>query len=233
MYYSDGISLFKSKYKTLSFNRKVDVQNLTNAEIMMYLSMAAQWLNHNYKIAEKLATVDLVQSQSLYTTGSGATNIPKDLHLIKTVEINQDGDNKVEVTSKEVVNETAKLAGLPTMLTVYLTADNRVLEINSNPTYSYDATSAPEYRLNILYTPRLDIFDSQNTITYSTYNETSTGFGGSFLLPPEWTGVMVDLALSEIFMDLKPGIMQIAEKMARDVKPKYVAKDLKYRLGVW
>lgn len=204
------------------------------------LSQAQQYLGDTFSLYEKTGTLDLVQSQSLYTIGSGATNIPKDLLSIKTAELNGNTlqhtkTNKVGITSKEEMNAIEKSTGLPKKLTIYNVNDNRVLEIDSIPEYSYDASSYPESRINYQYAARLDLFDSTagtaNSITFSDYNTATAGYGGSWKIPAEWHSLIIEGALAEIFPDLKGQFIDNARRMQSMVKPKFVRKTLTYSLG--
>ena len=132
MTYKDSLDLLESKIKIQAYNRKLTVHKLTDGEKMQFMSQVQQWLGDTFSLYEKSAVIDLVEGQTTYT---GTSNIPADLLRILTAETNKDGDNKVDITSKEEINNTAKLSGLPTKLTIYNTNSGRTIEINSTPTY--------------------------------------------------------------------------------------------------
>ena len=115
--YDVGI-MVEMRSKTLTFNRKKQVQDLSLPDIMYYLSVAQQYLNDEYHLYEINTTIDLVADQSVYVVGINAYNLPKNLQIIKSAELNGNNlqlpnGNKLTKTSKEFMDNQYKLAGLP------------------------------------------------------------------------------------------------------------------------
>lgn len=231
MNYKASIDLFRSRYQTEAYNRGKTVKNLTNGEVMMYLSSAQNYLQANFGVYEKLHTLDLVSGQSDYAVGNTATTIPSDLQNINTIETAGNVEPIIlDRVSKDQMNLELKANGLPTKYTVYGSNNSRVLELNSLPDASYDLTVYPRHRLNILYAPKLEIFSGSNG-TFADYDEAQADFGGEWKIPSEWHGLIIDGALGYVYGDLMSKFYAMAQEFANN-RPTYIELGGNYYLGV-
>jgi hypothetical protein len=121
-------------------------------------------------------------------------------------------------------------SGLPSRYYYHDDDDNSELWIDSLPgDYSTDPTS----RLYISYNQKMyllfDSDDNSNT-TWSDYDETANGYGGSFKIPSQFHSLIIDGALANAFPELMNNYLAKARQMIRS-KPVSVSGKLRYQLG--
>ena len=225
MTYKDAITIFQDSLENECFARGVKGKVFTNRQVMFYLSKEQQYLNNIYHICDKTSTIRLTSGASEYTIGTNS--LPAD--VLEFLYVNCNGSDIYKI-SKEEMNTITKASGLPTQYTFYKSGTNRIFEIDTEPDKSYADDST--YALTLSYTGRLDLFQTDNSAnSFSNYDETASGYGGSFPIPEEWTGILNELALSNIFRDLR----QNAELQGRELnmnKPVTLNKDKPYFIGI-
>lgn len=236
MNYKDSISIFRNKAHIEARKRKEDELKLTNNEIMFLLSEAQQKLSNKYQIFERSATVDFVAGQSIYSMGSGASNLPTDFLDLRYIKVPFSPPYNLEEISKGEMDTIEKVSGLPSKYCLYNTGGQKVLELDVNPEYSYDVSLYPEYRLNLVYIARVGLFDStagtSASISFSDWDETAEDYGGSWKLPEDWHSLIINLALSEIYPQMYEGVSIEAERLFKSQFPIRTIR-LKYKLGMF
>ncbi len=225
MTYKLAIDQFRLRYRQICFERKLQPFGFTNREIMLMLSQLQKELGE--KIDEATADLILVSGQYEYTQGTGTANIPYD--LFNPLSVIRDTDTKplrrtsiTEVRSRQQDVNTA----YPTCYTLELT--------NNGIKFVVDKGSGT---LHILYARKFTLFgdsyipgtegETTNIYDFSDYDETKTGYGGSFKLSEQFQPLMVEGALCTAFPDL---YQFYALKLADTNKPKFVNTKSRYNL---
>lgn len=241
MDYRTSIDLFKTKYEIELVKSKLKYPTFQREEIMMLLSEVQARLGNTYKLYEKSATLDLTVSVYQYTVGTGASNIPKDLLMIK--EMIQNGATLSTATingepltrvSKEDMDRIIKQNGSPGRYTLYGIDSNMVFEIDTSPDKSYADDSS--YRINYIYIGRLELFNpsdagTSNSISFSDWDISASGYGGNWKLPLQWHPLIIEGAIANIF-DYRAKEFEAKVLQAYQSTPKVVTRHNKYFLGI-
>jgi len=211
MDYKNSISRFKTVLKRESLRRGIPVYDMRDTEIMLELSVVQCFLQDTYKAKDSYAGVELVSGTSEYVIGSGASNLPTDFDDIRNIELagNTEGYIKpIYPLSKDQMNNIYKESGLPGYYCLYQNDSAKVLELDSIPDQSYDATAYPYAKLNINYYPKVIAFDDKaGTADNITFPATGTNAWvvtsqtGKWVLPEKWHLLIIDGAIATVLSD--------------------------------
>jgi hypothetical protein len=259
--YKSALNIFRIRYNQKNYQGvviKSKVQKLAHPlmqvkEVMALFGLVQAELANNLKLIQKKATLDLIQGQSTYTTGTGASLLPADIQDIWEVKLN---DSQNTPLKRAGIQDTppqtipvfypqggvisnplapARIPGLPTQYTLYFTNNSRTLEIDTSPDQTYNTGTNSAYRLLIYYQQRADYFDetagTANNSMWSDYDETQPTFGGSFKLPNEWHGAIVTGALAQVFPDMQELFNEQVAALRRNM-PLYMTDRLKSFNGI-
>jgi len=201
MTYREAIGLYESKYKRLSYGKKVPL--FEDNQALADITIAQAELCNQHLLVEKEATLTLVAGQDTYTVGVGASNIPYHVLHIHKLQLNDAGCTEVKNASLDMViaKGSSKTSGVPNYFC--LIKDNTTLIFDTLPT-ALTAT--------IRYTPRLNIFKGfggSNVTTEFNYPETagvgeSTIWTTSLLIPEQYSNLLIERALCEVFPERYP-----------------------------
>lgn len=236
MTFKTGINKFQQKYRHACLINGVREIRLSPNEIFMYLTEKYAYLANKHKLVQKYSTdnttpqVNLIAGQATYIGGTGADNIPTDLGDVYAVTLN-DTDrtplDKLNITSLQGI---VSVGGRPSGYAIDKTV--KILKLNASPTESYAANSA--MRLIIHYTARVEPYTGEAVGSYAlvTFVNTSTDYGGSFLVDDLWSDLIVMYAVGEFI----PGFKMDAIKMELDLRanmPTFWNNELPYYDGVY
>ncbi len=223
MTYKLAIEQFRTRYRQLCFERKLSPYGYTNREIMLMLSQAQKELGETRD--EATADLLLVSGQYEYVQGTGTSNIPYD--LFNPLSVIRDTDTKpLRRTSMSEVRARQEDTN-----TIYPSC--YTLELTNN-TIKF-VVDKGEGTLHILYTRKFTLFGDSydpsggttNIYDFSDYDETKTGYGGSFKLSEQFQPLMIDGALCIVFPELYEFY---ALKLAGTNKPKFNNTKSRYNL---
>lgn len=85
MNYKVACDLYRSRYQRQAIKRKEPVPRMSDAEILLELSIAQKELSETFRLSRKTQTLDLVANQYKYTVGVGSSNIKADILDIKNI----------------------------------------------------------------------------------------------------------------------------------------------------
>ncbi|HRK00917.1 MAG TPA: hypothetical protein PL089_15005 [Ignavibacteria bacterium] len=146
--------------------------------------------------------------------GSGGINDSSYLH-------------QLEMISREDMSRITKIQGEPKRYTVFGMDNDKVLEIDTIP--------GEGLALEYLYYARFEMFDenagTSNSLSFSDYNTSLSGFGGSWKIPLQWQNLIVEGAIAGIFPE-KMNLYLSKINNLHNRRPEYVSGRLKYSLGV-
>lgn len=135
--------------------------------------------------------------------------------------------HQLEVISREDMSRITKIQGDPKRYTVYGTDNDKVLEIDTLPSEGS--------QLEYLYYARFEMFDetagTSNSLSFSDYDTSLSGYGGSWKLPLQWQNLIVEGAIASIFPE-KMNLYLSKIHNLHNRRPEYVSGRLRYSLGI-
>lgn len=196
MKYKTGVSLFRSRYERLENKPK-----MTDYEILAELSVAQQNIGNELRLPKSSrdnATAQLTVNitNSVYSTGTGAGNVPTDIEHIIAIFLNDDVRREVKPVSVSKMRGYQIYSAIPTFYTYY-----EVMGVGHK--LEFDTKPDSAYLVDIRYIPKLELFvpsDTDNT-TWSDFDETASDYGGKFKIPTVWENAMVLGALGLATLD--------------------------------
>lgn len=201
MTYKEAVSLFKVRYRR---SAEKQTYQLEDGEIIMELSAVQSDLQNRFYLSTKLssenatAQTTLSAGVAIYTSGTGASNIPNDIIQVIAVYLNDNMQSKLKMVSPSMLRDMMKITGKPLYYMMSKQNNSLSLELDTYP----DST----YTLTMLYVPRYDIYAGSagtNTTNWSDLDYSANGFGGSLKLPAEWDFLIVEGALANALGDSK------------------------------
>lgn len=189
MTYQKAVELFRIQYEVLSD------RILNDEKILTFISISQADIQHRFGVIRKnsrentTAQTTCIVGTAIHTIGTGATNIPNDLHDIYM--LNLDDDIKTEVKPVGISNfrNISKPSGKPYYYALDGEGDDMVLELETEPDSAYVMT--------ILYIQKFELFTGDNTdTTWGDFDKPASGWGGSLKLKG-WENLIVQGALAK------------------------------------
>lgn len=193
MYYSEVINLFRLEYADQCSNRGVAEKIFTNAQIMYKLSKVQKELCEVYRLFDTYYQKSLTVGTNSYSLSSQYVFDIKFIQIDGTTNTDSLTKSDIDEVKQSITNGTNSVPTLYNWDSV-------------NETLTFDGTVTTGMKLNIWFWKKFFLFNPRDhTLNYSflDYDETETGFGGSFSIPDQFIPIMIDGALSTIFPDIK------------------------------
>lgn len=230
MTYKTAVDQFELKYKIASLVHGVTKIALSDKEMFMLLSSAYSHLANKHKLIQKYSTdnatpqTNLVAGQTVYISGTGATNIPTDLGDIYNVTLS-DGTplTRLNITS---IGDLA--SGTPSGYAIDKT--NKILKLNATPTESY--TSNSNMRLIIHYTAKVEPYTGVATGSYADVDFTESDYGDSFKTDDLWSDLIVNWAIAEVIPQKKQEVLMQEAELVK-ARPTFYNYELPYYNGTY
>jgi len=187
MDYKTAISQFKMSIEEQGFLRRVPIKDYYNAEIMFKLSTIQKYLNETYRIIEKSTTQALTTGTNSYPL----SNVLDVKNILIDGVINQNPFTKG--SRQEVENSITN-------------GTNKGLYSFENGTLYIDGVPTTGQTLNIYYWERTYLFmpgDTGTNLSFLNYDETASGYGGSFDIPDYYSDLLIEGAVASVFPDMK------------------------------
>lgn len=223
MYYSEVINAFRLEYADQCSNRGVTPRNFTNAEIMYKLSKIQKELCEVHRLFD-------TYYQKTLTVGTNAYSLSSQYVFdIKHIQI--DGATNTDSLTKSDIDEVKQSItnGTNSVPTLYNWD-------SVNETLTFDGTVTSGMKLNIWFWKKFWVFipdpaGTRRNYSFLDYDETKTGYGGSFSIPNEYISLMIDGAIASIFPDMINSYM-IKLNQAIINRPTSINFGLKYYMGI-
>ncbi len=166
--------------------------------MLTLLSMAQAELNNEYYLIEKNSQDNTTPQTTVsagtdkYYAGTTAGKIPLDILKIYKCILSSDASTlEVEERGADEIVNVSKSSGKPSYYTLH--------KQNSDLYLEFDCLPDDDYTMSLYYVPRLDIYfgagGTNTNKTFSDYDTTKAGYGGSFLLPALFDNILIECAL--------------------------------------
>ena len=203
MTYKESIDLFKIQYSDQCFGRNVKEKNFSDLDVFTKLSIIQAELSNENRLYDKKGTFSVVSGTRTYTLSS---IIPDCLNVIN-ISYNNVNLEKISV---DKMNEFQTESGTPGKYTIYGVGTDRKLMFDYTPdeTVSYD----------VYYYARLKAQGTYATptgIATGVYDETASGYGGSWYIPEEYHHLIIMGAIAKIFPDMYPVYMKSVSELLK------------------
>lgn len=234
MTYRTAVELFKTKYRIYALTKGIKEIRIGNTEIFILITEAYARYSNKHKLIQKVsvdnttAQTNLVSGQRVYTSGTGADNIPNDIDDIYLITLNDSDKTPVDKVNISSLRGMVSGSGTPTKYAIDKTA--KVLELNASPTASYADDNSN--RLIIHYTARVEPFTGTAVGSYATLDFTATGYGGSFLTDDRWSYLFVMSALSQVSAVSINEVENLEQELIQS-RPAFYNTELPTYLGVY
>lgn len=209
MTYKEAISLFRSRYTR---NRRQEVDTMTDDEILAELSVVQSELQNRYMLVKALDSLTIDGSTSIYTAGTGASNIPPDIKQMIKVWLDDGLQTVLNPISISYLRDYVKPVQTPYGYTLTLQNNSMQMEL--------DALPDKEYEMFIYYYPQFTIYGGYggvNTDTeWSDVDFAESDYGGSLKLPVEWHELIVAGAIANALNNLDA--LAIFNKRVHDLR---------------
>lgn len=190
MTYKESIDLFRNQYDDICFARNIKGKGFTKLEIFTRLSQVQAELSNQYRLYELVSNISVVAGTREYAL---ETVLPNCLNVIKiTYE-----DIHLEKCSYDEITEIEAESGQPTKFTIYGIGTARKLKFDFTPDESGTYTAYYYARLNPQGT-----YAMPTGTASGVYDETASGYGGSWKIPEEYHPLIVEGAIAKIFPDM-------------------------------
>lgn len=234
MTYKTAIELFQTKYRLYCLTKGIKEIRIDKNEIFILITEAYARYANKHKLIQKVsvdnttAQTNLVAGQRVYTSGTGAENIPSDIDDIYMITLNDTDKTPVDKVNISALRGIVAGSGTPSKYAIDKTT--KVLELDASPTASYAADNSN--RLIIHYTARVEPFTGAATGSYAALSFTATDFGGSFLTDDRWSALFVMAALSQMNV-ISVNEVENLEKELIQSRPAFYDTELPTYLGCY
>ena len=176
-------SAFLTKYKRISYQRDLKVQDLNKAEIALMISEAQNDIQGRIDVIIGTKAITLVSGTNLY-------NCPNDFGRLKFAML---GDNLVEVESERELFTSYSLDGTPVKCAVYTAGNTPQILVYPTPT---DTAT-----LNIYYSIDTNYYQPSSPTDQVWGDFSGTEFSGKLLLPDKYDRAVNLFLLAQFFED--------------------------------
>lgn len=204
MTFKESIDLFRNQYSDLCYTRGLKAKHFSNMEYFTRLSQVQAELSNQYRLYELVSNISVVAGTREYAL---ETVLPNCLNVIK---ITYD-DINLEKASYDEIAEIEAESGQPTKFTIYGIGTARKLKFDYTPDESGTYVAYYYARLN----PQGTYATPTGQRDSGVYDETATGFGGSWKIPEEYHPLIVEGAIAKIFTDLLPIYYQNVKELVK------------------
>jgi len=176
-------SAFLTRYKRISFQRDLKVQQLNDAEIAFMISEAQQDIQKRVDVVTGTSAITLVAGQNVY-------NCPSDFGKLKYATIN---NYPLDVVSEyDVLARTAE-SGTPVEVAQYIVGNTAQILVNPKP----DSATT----LNIYYSVDMNYYQPSGATSQGWGDFSGTSFSGKLLLPDKYDRAVYLFMLAQFFDD--------------------------------